>query len=297
MVAAVDPVKILVTGAGGLLGRDACDALRERGHDVIATGRQDGLVFLDITDTSACAELMRTTRPDAVLHCAAWTDVDGAERTPDAAYRVNVLGTWNIAAAAAENGAWVAAISSDYVFDGTKKAPYTEADPVNPIGQYAVSKEHAERVVRQILPARHLIVRTSWLFGAHGKNFVRTMLKLGAERHQLPVVADQVGSPTYTRDLARKLAELIEKPLPGTYHACNAGECSWFRFAQEIMQRAALTAEVLPITTSEYAAHFSLPAPRPAYSVLRRRALEMRGMDDMPPWEDALDRFLAEMNG
>ncbi len=288
-------MKILVTGAGGMFGTDACATLRARGHEVVATGRAEGLVPLDVSDARACEKLISATRPDVILHCAAWTNVDGAERTPEEAYRGNVLSTANIAQAAASVGAWAVFLSTDYVFDGNKKAPYTEFDAVNPLGVYGATKEQAEQVARQILPTHHLIVRTSWLFGGNGKNFVRTILRLGKQCAEVPVVADQLGTPTYTRDLAEKIADLLEAPLiAGTYHISNDGFCSWYQFAKEIAAQANLPATIVPITAVEYAQRFQSPTRRPAYSVMRRLALELRGMDDMPSWQDALHRFLNE---
>lgn len=279
-----------------MLGTDVCTALRERGHEVFGTGRREGLLPLDITDTLACWEAVSGAQPDAVVHCAAWTDVDGAERTPEDARRLNVLGTWNIAAAAAQAGATLVAISTDFVFDGMKPTPYDEFDPTNPLGVYGATKEQAEQLVRQLLPDRHLIVRTSWLYGAHGKNFVKTILRLADTAKELPVVADQVGCPTYTVDAARKIADLLEAPLmPGTYHVCNQGVCSWFEFARRIATEGGRAAKVVPLTAVEYAARFRSPTRRPANSALRRLSLELRNMDDLPPWQNALSRYLQEL--
>lgn len=290
-------MKVLVTGAGGMLGRDVVAALIERGHFAIPSGRGAlssnvaGMTALDVTDTAQTREVLAAVRPDAVIHCAAWTDVDGAERDAAGeigAYRGNALGAWNVAAAAAEVGAWMIYVSTDFVFDGAKGTPYTEFDRINPLNVYGASKEAGERLVRQILPARHIIARTSWLFGAHGKCFPKTILRLAETRPEIPVVADQIGSPAYTPDLAQKLIELAENPLPGTYHITNAGQCSWYEFAQEILRAANLSTPVIPITAADYAARFHSPTRRPAYSVLRRLALELRGMDDMRSWQEAL---------
>ncbi len=286
-------MKVLVTGAGGMLGKDVCADLTARGHEVVAAGRQEGLAFLDITDTKATRAFFETARPDAVIHCAAWTDVDGAERTPDPAYKVNALGSWNVANAAHYVGAWMAAVSTDFVFDGAKNAPYTEFDRVNPLGAYGASKEAGERLTRETLPGRHMIARTSWLYGVHGKNFPYTIRRLAEKLPEVPVVSDQVGCPTHTKDLSRKLIDLIEDPLPGTYHICNDGACSWFEFAQAIVEASGLETPVVPITGAEYAARFNSPTARPPHSPMRRMALEMRGMDDLPHWRDALNEFLA----
>jgi dTDP-4-dehydrorhamnose reductase len=285
-------MKVMVTGAGGMLGTDVCSVLEERGHDVVATGRREGFLPLDVTDTRQTAEVIAAERPDAILHCAAWTDVDGAERDPAGAYRGNALGAWNVASAASQSGALMVYVSTDFVFDGEKKSAYTEFDRTNPLGVYGASKEAGEQLVRQTLPGRHIIARTSWLFGKHGKCFPKTILRLAQSLPEVPVVADQVGCPTFTADLARKLVELTENPLPGTYHICNAGECSWYEFAQEIANLAGLSTPVVPITAAEYAERFKSPTKRPAYSPMRRLALEMRGMDDLRDWKDALAIFL-----
>lgn len=288
-----------------MLGTDVCAELRRREHETIGTARGGGagdtaresLVPLDVTDTGSCLDGIAAARPEAILHCAAWTNVDGAERDPEGAYRGNALGAWNVAAAAAKIGATMVYVSTDFVFDGTKSEPYTEFDPVNPLGVYGASKEAGERLVRQTLPDRHLIARTSWLYGRNGKNFVATIQRLAGSLPEVPVVADQVGCPTYTVDLARKLVDLIEAPLlPGTYHICNGGHCSWYEFAQAIIARSGLGTPVVPITAAEYAARFNSPTRRPAFSPMRRLALEMRGMDDLPAWQDSLDRYLAEQN-
>ncbi|MDX1934913.1 MAG: NAD(P)-dependent oxidoreductase, partial [Capsulimonadales bacterium] len=171
-------MKVLVTGAGGMLGTDVCRLLAERGHTVIATGRRDGLVPLDVTDTGQTRAVIAGHRPDTVLHCAAWTDVDGAEREPEGAYRGNALSAWNVAAAAAETGARAVYVSTDFVFDGEKTTPYTEFDRTCPLGVYGASKEAGEQLFRRTLPDRHMIVRTSWLFGANGKCFPKTVLRL-----------------------------------------------------------------------------------------------------------------------
>jgi dTDP-4-dehydrorhamnose reductase len=287
-------MKVLVTGAGGMLGVDVCDALRARGHTVTPTGRtlRDDIRSLDVTDTRQVRTVLEAERPDVIIHCAAWTDVDGAERDPDGAYRGNALGAWNVGDGAGRVGAWMVYVSTDFVFDGAKGAPYTEFDRTNPLGVYGASKEAGEQLVRQTLPDRHLIVRTAWLFGRHGRCFPKTILRLAETKPEIPVVADQIGCPTHTVDLARKVVDLLADPLPGTYHVVSGGQCSWFEFAQAILQQAGLSTRVVPITAAEYAARFQSPTRRPPYSVLRRLALEMRGMDDLPNWQDALMVYL-----
>jgi len=285
-------VIILVTGAGGMLGKDVCLATAKNGHSVIATGRKEGLVPLDVTDTRQTQEIIAHHRPDFVLHCAAWTDVDGAERDHDGAYRANALGAWNVASAASHIRAGMIYVSTDFVFNGAKNQPYTEFDEVHPLNVYGSSKEAGERLVRQILPDRHMIVRTSWLFGKQGNCFPKTILRLAESRPEIPVVADQIGSPTYTPDLAAKLIELAENPLSGTYHVTNSGQCSWKDFAEEIVQTAGLATKIAPITAAEYRERFSSPTRRPAYSVLRHLSLEMRNMDNLRSYSEALSEYL-----
>ncbi len=279
-----------------MLGTDVCAELIRRGHDVVKTGREPraGFITLDITDTRQTMATVRDAAPDAIIHCAAWTNVDGAERTPEPAYRVNALGSWNLAHAAGEAGAWLIAVSTDFVFDGAKTTPYTEFDAANPLGAYGASKEAGERLIRATLPARHMIARASWLFGAHGKNFPDTIRRLARSLPEVPVVSDQVGTPTHTRDLARKLADLAESPLPGTYHVSSAGHCSWYEFARAVAEESGITMPIVPITALAYAERFGSPTRRPAYSVMDHLALRMRGMDDLPPWRDALRAYLAD---
>ena len=289
-------MNVLVTGAGGMLGQEMCLALTEKGVSFTATSRKDGLTPLDVTDTARCADVIGQLRPDAIIHCAAWTDVDGAERDPLGAYKGNALGAWNIAAAAANVGAWMVYVSTDFVFDGEKGTPYTEFDATNPLNVYGASKEAGERLVRDTLPDRHMIARTSWLFGKRGQCFPKTVLRLAGTKTEIPIVADQIGAPTYAPDLARKLLELFAAPLPGTYHISNAGHCSWFEFAEAIVRRAGLPARIIPITAAEYAVRFHSPTRRPAYSVMRPLALEMRGRNDLRPWEEALAEYMVDFS-
>jgi dTDP-4-dehydrorhamnose reductase len=230
---------------------------------------------LDVTDRDAVGEAIG--REDLVVNCAAWTDVDGAEEHEDEALRINRDGARNVAEAA---GA-VLYVSSDYVFDGTKGEPYLESDPVNPLSAYGRTKLAGEQATADANP-RHFIVRSSWLFGAGGKNFVETMLGLGPE---VRVVDDQIGSPTFTGHLAAALTKLVQTEDYGIHHAAAAGSCSWFEFAREIFARTGSDTRVEPCTTAE----FRRPAPRPAYSVLGSE----RDDDPLPPWEMGLDEYLA----
>jgi dTDP-4-dehydrorhamnose reductase len=273
-------MKILVCGAGGMLGRDLLRAGAAAGHDVSGLTRAE----LDVTDAGAVREAIARARPDAVFNCAAWTDVDGAEEHEAEATHVNGEGAGNVAAAAAEAGAGVLYVSSDYVFDGAKGEPYVESDATAPVSAYGRSKLAGEAATTAANP-RHFVVRSSWLFGTHGGNFVATMLRLGAERDELRVVDDQVGCPTWTGHLADGLLGIATEADYGIHHLAGGGECSWCDFAREIFRQAGVECEVHPITTSEY----PLPATRPAYSVLR----SSRGLE-LPPWQEGLGRYLAE---
>jgi dTDP-4-dehydrorhamnose reductase len=266
-----------VTGAGGMLGRDVVRAAEAAGHDVHGLARAD----LDVTDERAVRRALEAAAPDVVINCAAWTDVDGAESHEAAATVLNGDAAGYVAAAAAV----VVQPSTDYVFDGRKRTPYVESDPVAPQGAYGRSKLAGERAVA-LANERHFVVRTSWLFGPHGKNFVDTML--GMDRDELKVVADQVGRPTYTGHLAEALVELAGRDDYGVHHLAGGGEpCSWFEFATEIFRRAGRDVHVDPCTTAE----FPRPAPRPAYSVL---GSERPDPIRLPDWHDGLDAYLAE---
>jgi dTDP-4-dehydrorhamnose reductase len=290
-------MRILITGAAGMLGTDARRLLAAHGHEIISTDVGPAAVGdirpLDITDTSAVRAFFAETRPELVFHGAAYTNVDGCERDPDLAHKVNALGSWVVASAAEEIRAALVAISTDFVFDGAKGAAYTEFDTPNPISHYGVSKLVGENLARAAC-RRCYIVRTSWLYGIHGKNFPYTVINLAKTKLELPIVADQFGTPTYTVDLVETIAEIILTPLYGVYHVSNRGETSWEGFAKAILAKTNSThVSVKPITSSDYAQMFGSPTHRPAYSVMRRYALELQGKDNLRPWEDALDAFLA----
>ena len=275
-------LRLLVTGAGGMLGRAVVEAARGRGHDVFAATRAE----LDITVEAAVRPALLEWRPDVVVNCAAYTDVDGAEHDRAAAEAVNHHGAGLIADAAAEVGASIVHLSTDYVFDGSKREPWVESDPVAPLGVYGETKLGGERLVAAANPA-HVIVRTSWLFGAGGRNFVDTMLALGAARDEVSVVTDQVGCPTWTGHLAGALVALAERPqATGIHHIAGAGACSWNELAQEIFERAGLDCRVLPATSEQ----FPRPARRPAYSVL---GSERPDAVVLPPWQQGLAEYLA----
>jgi dTDP-4-dehydrorhamnose reductase len=267
---AVSPRRVLITGAGGQLGRALIEAFAT--DDVLPLTRADW----DIAGPPPPVE-----RPDIVLHAAAWTDVDGAEDDPQGAAAVNVGGT----AAVAELGAPLVYFSSDYVFDGRKREPYRESDGPNPLSAYGRSKLHGEGAAGKDA----WIVRSSWLFGATGHNFVRTMLALGRERDEVAVVDDQVGCPTYVGHLAEATRGLVDRE-PGLWHVAASGECTWKELAEAIFEEAGIDCRVRAITTAE----LGRPAPRPAYSVLRS---ERAGAPELPHWRDGLRACLARLSG
>ena len=275
-------MKVLVAGAGGMLGRDVAAACRARGHDVA------GLVHaeLDITDPRSVETALGSVRPDVVINCAAFTAVDAAEEAEPEAMRVNDTGAALLAAAAASHDAKFVFISSDYVFDGTKRRPYVESDLTAAASAYGRTKQAGETSVAVANPS-HLIVRSSWLFGTGGGNFVETMLRVGSEQSEVVVVSDQVGCPTYTPHLAEGIALLAEGEDYGIHHLAGSGSCSWYEFAQEIFDLAGVECDVLAGTTEMLAR----PAPRPAYSVLGSER------DDpivLPHWKQGLGEYLAE---
>jgi len=275
-------MKILVTGAGGMLGRDVMLAAGNAGHDVVGFGHTE----LDITDPAALAAKFELERPDVVINCAAWTDVDGAEESEPAALAVNGTAAGNVAAAAAATGASVVYVSSDYVFDGSKGAPYVETDQTAPLSAYGRTKLAGEEATAAA-NKRHFVVRSSWLFGIGGSNFVETMLRLASTQNEVLVVRDQVGSPTYTWHLAYGIVRLIEGVEFGIHHMAAEGACSWYDFAREIFDQAKVECLVLSATTDM----LGRPAPRPAYSALdsqREHAIEL------PSWRDGLRAYLSQ---
>ena len=289
-------MRVLVTGANGMLGIDVSAMLEEAGHEAIRTdvGAREGVSVqswtpLDITNTQAVIDCIKEKKPDFVFHGAAYTDVDGCERNPDLAYKINGLGTWNIASACGSSGVKMIYISTDFVFDGKKTTPYTEFDSPNPLSHYGASKLAGEKYVAQLC-REHFILRTSWLFGVNGPNFPGKMLDLAKTKPELSVVVDQIGSPTHTRDLALIAISQLDRSLYGTYHVSNSGSCSWYEFAKTAIEKAGIKNVVVH---PQPAASWPSPTQRPAYSVMRRYALELQGRDDLKPWQEALDDFLA----
>jgi dTDP-4-dehydrorhamnose reductase len=275
-------MKVLITGAGGMLGRDVTTACHARGAEVVALGH----AALDISDPGAVDATLAAHRPDAVVNCAAFTDVDGAEDDEAGAMKINDEGAALLAAGAESVGAKIVHPSSDYVFDGSAQRPYVESDMPAPISAYGRSKQAGETSVAVSNP-RHFIVRASWLFGVGGKNFVETMLRLGNEQPEVLVVSDQVGCPTYTRHLGEALAVLLEGEDFGIHHIAAAGRCSWYEFAQEIFDQAGVECRVMAGTTEMLARK----APRPAYSVL---GSERPDPITLPHWKRGLAEYLAE---
>lgn len=272
--------RILVLGAGGMLGRDVVPACIARGHEVFAATRAD----LDVTSAQACDEIIEDVRPAIVINCAAYTDVDGAEIDTEKAMDVNKTGAAFVAMAAERVGAAVMYISTDYVFDGKLRRPYVEADEPAPINVYGQSKWAGEVAVATA-NSRHMIVRTSSLFGLGGKNFIETMLRLGSEQPEVAVVSDQVSAPTFTIHLAKAIAELADGERWGVHHVAASGQCSWFEFAQEIFDQTGTDTRVMAVRSSE----FGRRAERPAYSVLSSGSRET---PRLPDWHDGLAAYL-----
>lgn len=268
----------LVTGAGGMLGRDVVAALV--GRDVTALTRSD----VDVTDPAAVRAAVAGY--DVVVNCAAWTAVDDAETHEDAAYAVNATGAANLARACAAGGSWLVHVSTDYVFAGDATSPYPEDAPVAPRSAYGRTKAAGEAAVRAALPDRSHVVRTAWLYGAHGPSFVRTMAALEASRDTVDVVDDQRGQPTWTGDLAARLVEAVDAAVPaGTYHGTASGETTWFGLARRVFELLGADPERVRPTTTD---RFPRPAPRPAFSVLGHEAWRRVGLDPMRRWDDAL---------
>lgn len=271
-----------MTGAGGMLGRAVVETATRLGHDVCAAPR----ATLDVTDAAAVRRAVVEGRAQAVVNCAAYIDVDAAERDRATAEAVNCAGARHVADAAARVGAAIVHVSTDYVFDGSKREPWLESDPTGPLSVYGETKLAGERAVAQANPL-HAIVRTAWLFGAGARNFVDTMLALGAQRDEVRVVTDQVGCPTWTGHLAGALVALAERPrATGIHHVAGAGSCSWNELAVEIFERAGIACRVLAATSDE----FPRPARRPAYSVL---GTERADPLVLAPWRQGLDEYLA----
>lgn len=280
-------MKVLVTGVKGQLGFDVVRELEKRGHAAIGTDVDN----MDITDAAAVYQVIADTKPDAVIHCAAYTAVDAAEDNVDLCRRINAAGTEHIARTCKEFDIKMLYISTDYVFDGEGTHFWQPDDARSPLNIYGQTKYEGELAVESLLE-KYYIVRIAWVFGLNGKNFIKTMLSLGKTRDHLTVVNDQIGSPTYTYDLAKLLVDMIETDKYGRYHATNEGICSWYDFACEIFKQAGYDhITVTPVSASEYPAK----AKRPSNSRMSKDKLTENGFAKLPTWQDALSRYLQEL--
>lgn len=289
-------MKVLITGISGMLGVDLYQTLKEK-HEVVGFDLKEfpSTSFSpspvqrgDITRIDEVKRAFNELAPQMVIHAAAYTDVDGCERDPDKAYKVNTLGTRNVCLASQEPNIPIIYISTDFVFDGNQDSPYLEFDQPHPISIYGRSKLAGEEYVKTLLN-KYFVVRTSWLYGHYGRNFVETMLQLASQKKELKVVNNQVGSPTYTRDLSGKIKELLPTELYGIYHITNSGSCSWYEFAREILELAGIKgAQLKPITSEE----LDRPASRPKFSVLENYCLRLALGKSMRDWQEALRDYI-----
>ena len=279
-------MKVLVTGAKGQLGYDLMAQLKQRGHEAIGVDIQE----MDITNQESVEQVMRQVKPDAVIHCAAYTAVDKAEDDVSLCTKINVDGTGYIAKMCQELDCKLLYLSTDYVFPGDGENFWEPDDAREPLNVYGKTKCEGELLVEEYVQ-KYFIVRISWVFGINGKNFVRTMLNLAQNHSELTVVNDQIGSPTYTYDLSRLLIDMIETDKYGRYHASNEGICSWYDFACEIFKQAKLDVRVLPVSSEEYPSK----AKRPLNSRLSKEKLTVNGFKKLPTWQDALSRYLSAM--
>lgn len=279
-------MKVLVTGVRGQLGYDVVNELEKRGLEAIGVDIQE----MDITDEASVNSVIGEAAPDAVIHCAAYTAVDAAEDNIEICRKVNADGTQNIANMCKKLDIPMIYISTDYVFDGQGERPWLPDDERAPLNVYGQTKYEGELAVQNTLD-KYFIVRIAWVFGVNGKNFIKTMLNLGKTREHLTVVNDQFGSPTYTYDLARLLVDMIQTDKYGIYHATNEGICTWYEFACEIFKQAGLNVSVAPVTADQYPAK----AKRPSNSRMSKDKLEENGFEKLPTWQDALKRYLKEI--
>lgn len=280
-------MKILVTGYKGQLGYDVVNEARSRGIEAVGVDVDE----MDITDSKQVDTIIKLGDYDAIVHCAAWTAVDKAEEMPDACYRVNVEGTQNIANVCKELNIPLMYFSTDYVFNGEGERPWQEYDERHPLNIYGDSKYKGELAVESL--EKHFIIRIAWVFGVNGKNFVKTMLRLGKENGEVKVVNDQIGSPTYTYDLAKLVVDMIQTNKYGIYHATNEGLCSWYEFACEIFKQANMNVDVIPVDSK----HYITKAKRPSNSRMSKTELDAKGFNRLPTWQDALQRYLKIILG
>jgi len=278
--------KFLVTGAGGQLGHDVAEELERRKLQYLAPSHSE----LDITSNQSVVDYFESNDFSAVIHCAAWTNVDLAETQEERCRDVNVKGTLYLTDACMRKDIPILFVSTDYVFDGSGNEPWKIDDETNPINAYGLSKRDGEEIVR--LYRKHFIVRTSWVFGINGKNFIKTMMKLSKEKEKITVVDDQFGSPTYTRDLAPLLIDIMSSEKFGTYHAHNEGFCSWYDFAVKVMECIGSKTAVEPISSNEYPSG----TKRPMNGRLDTSSLPDNGFGKLPKWEDAVERYLNQLS-
>lgn len=276
-------MRILVTGVKGQLGYDVVNELEKRGHTAIGVDIDE----MDITDAEAVDRVITEADVEAVIHCAAYTAVDAAEDNLELCRRVNAAGTENIAKVCKKLDLKMVYISTDYVFDGEGERPWEPDDRRDPLNAYGIGKYEGELAVEENLE-KYFIIRIAWVFGVNGKNFIKTMLKLGETRDEVSVVNDQIGSPTYTYDLARLIVDMVETEKYGRYHATNEGFCSWYEFACEIFRQAGMNVKVHPVTSDEFPAK----AKRPHNSRMSKEKLSENGFERLPSWQDALKRYL-----
>lgn len=280
-------MRVLVTGVKGQLGYDVVNELEKRGYTAIGVDIEE----MDITDAAMVENVIKSSNVESVVHCAAYTAVDAAEDNKELCYKINADGTENIAKVCKELDIKIVYISTDYVFDGQGERPWEADDPVSePLNVYGMSKYKGELAIKKYLE-KYFIVRIAWVFGVNGKNFIKTMLRLGKEKGAVAVVNDQFGSPTYTYDLARLLVDMIETDKYGIYHATNEGICSWYEFACEIFKQAGMNVDVTPVDSGS----FPSKAARPKNSRMSKDKLDENGFERLPDWKDALDRYLKEI--
>lgn len=283
-------MKVLVTGVKGQLGFDVMNELKKRGIEGIGVDVDE----MDITDAATCRKVITEAGPDAVIHCAAYTAVDAAETNMEICRKVNAGGTRNIALVCRDLDIKMMYISTDYVFNGQGERPWEPDDKREPLNAYGQSKYEGELAIEELVK-KFFTVRIAWVFGVNGKNFIKTMLRLGKERGAVSVVDDQIGSPTYTYDLARLLVDMIQTEKYGRYHATNEGLCSWYEFAVEIFKQAGMEVTVTPVSTAEYTAMYPNQAKRPMNSRISKEKLSENGFERLPSWQDALGRYLKEI--
>lgn len=282
-------MKILVTGSRGQLGYDLCKELKSQGFEqILAIDKDD----VDITNEMDIKKVINEWNPNMVIHCAAWTNVDKAEDNPEEVYKINALGTKYIAEACRQINAKMVYISTDYVFSGEGTHFYKEEDEKKPLGVYGKTKLNGEEFVKSILD-EYFLIRISWVFGINGNNFIKTMLRLSENNDEISVVDDQIGSPTYTRDISKLITEMIQTTKYGIYHATNEGICSWFQFAKYIFKVANVKINVLPISTKEYQQKYK-QAFRPLNSRMSKEKLASFGFKPLPSWQNAVERFIIE---